>query len=431
MGWCLSYETKIKVKGKCPLHETSLMAAKFKDHAKMKSLPFNVVETAANDAVAGMEAVCKFVDGHGLPYERPVEQKDELLKAVEKYKVAVKDVLMYKRGLLSLRARCARGTLERRRGWRTKRDAYVKSLRSRGMPKGLAKVMGDHLQCLAEPPEKADVRLLFHERCLAEDSTIDEDFLRLPFIIRDVGHYGRAITRTLADNEDEIKDVVKLVVESNKQAGNPAGQLTANMKEKFPWDAVGDGATNFFKEVVDVKPVIIVQDHGFFQAKPKGFPFRGGRCILSAISGDFLFVVVGAEDNAAHADLAAWMKSAEAKDLEDVEAFYAMEGQSIWIPFGSAPIFIGMAPNTDWKEKAPTAKGTKKAKSAPKKKKSVTLGSWFCLDSAVDKAQSPVVANFVASTWISNHSFLPKSFQEAAKLNEWTTALAAVAPAAA
>ena len=252
------------------------MAAKFKDHAKMKSLPFNVVETAANDAVAGMEAVCKFVDGHGLPYERPMEQKDELLKAVDKYKVAMKDVLMYKRGLLSLRARCARGTLERRRGWRTKRDAYVKSLRSRGVQKGLAKVMGDHLQCLAEPPEKADVRLLFHERCLAEDSTIDEDFLRLPFIIRDVGHYGRAITRTLADNEGEIKDVVKLVVESNKQAGNPAGQLTATMKEKFPWDVVMAGATNFLRRLSMSSPSLSCRTTAFSRRSRKAFLFAAG-----------------------------------------------------------------------------------------------------------------------------------------------------------
>ena len=166
--------------GKHLLEVTAELAKKYESHPKMNRMPYLPVGQLAEAKRDAITKLVAEVENQTLPFHTPNITKSAVEKAVVEFDEAMKDVVRYKRGLQTLQVASATTTLEKRRAWRNKRNRYKKVMNSISVPRSLAKVMADHLQCLSSPPKEAQVKVLFEERRVEADTILDDEYCRSP-----------------------------------------------------------------------------------------------------------------------------------------------------------------------------------------------------------------------------------------------------------
>ena len=151
----------------------------FKEHPKLAALPYQKVLSDAENAKGNVEQFIKEVDEVSLPWDckAAVARMRDSLGCLQK---TMNEVRRYRDGLGVLQAENRLQHLEKRRGWRTKRDVYVKVFRDKGLPQCLAKSFADACQMWVSTQGEEQRT---EQRTLTEALLQEPDKFKKPFLI--------------------------------------------------------------------------------------------------------------------------------------------------------------------------------------------------------------------------------------------------------
>ena len=404
---------------------TEKLVSDFKEHPKLAALPYQKVLSDAENAKGNVEQFIKEVDEVSLPWDckAAVARMRDSLGCLQK---TMNEVRRYRDGLGVLQAENRLQQLEKRRGWRTKRDVYVKVFRDKGLPQCLAKSFADACQMWVSTQGEEQRT---EQRTLTEALLQEPDKFKKPFLIPDGDslHLCKEAKLFLAENEEKINEGMKKVKSDLKANGKAQAFTTFKSERDFVWkDPAVTSDMDF--NISPLKSLIFVAEDATFANGARAVPYGGARAIISAADGSLLVGILPSKVLLTHLDLPVWLKGAKAEDLSDLEVFVVQKGESVWVPFGTYPLVTGAMDLDELKNWNKVGRGKVGKAAQAKQKEAKTHISWVvtpALDKEVDSKENHEIVAHVLTRWMSAHSALPSSYNSDPGAIEWKQALEA------
>ena len=394
---------------------TQGLSVDFKDDPKMRlnmNDVFAVAETATND----MTALVKSIHDLPLPCETRVFRL-ALDGKISAYEKSMLQVRRYLNGLKALKLGRAKGLLERKRGWRSGRDTYLKAVKD-GCKNHAAvpKLVADSLMCMKIAPTEANLQITFAERLfdLAHPESGTDEYLEdarlLPAAAAGVvvPHWSSECARFLVENKDEIAACATRVEAA--LGANPCAFTSFAPKTAFKIDAAAGDKR--FPDAIQAVPILGVQVGLASSPLLKCWPTRGIRCLLTAVSGDLVVVILSQVQLTENHDTAAWLKAEKSDALANNDCMVVKQGRSLLIPFGATPVIM-CCKTIDMIWDAGKCNARKAADRETKKaagEKCVWLAHYI-LDPEKDKAAPPLLRKAIVANIVSAGEMIPDTLR--------------------
>ena len=311
---------------------------------------------------------------------------------------------------------------------RTTRDRIVAKLESQqdGVPKALAKVIAEMIQ----KTEEAGEALPFEAPELACDGTDQEavisEFAKVRVLTdkTDTPTWWHGQAASFGETGDAYKkclekaETIQQSILASKGATKHGFATIANAG--FDW-VCGEGV-DFLNIVPGLRTIVHTQDCHAFNAAPAAWPWKGCGMMLTAVVGTICVIILDEQQTIeAATDVDGFMRRADAKLVSQYTKVILGKGNSIYVPFGSMPMVIGLDfTDGSAKIKEKTRKGAKKEEDPPV---FVTYCVNLVLRPAFDGSQSqPVRSNVLAAHHLASGS-LPASLKNNKNFKTWVEAL--------
>lgn len=216
-----------------------------------------------------------------------------------------------------------------------------------------------------------------------------------------------------------VEKGVEVAREIAKSDGAPCALSTVARSEKdFPWKE--------FVDAVDVVQGLRVAVHTArchaFNVTSLAWPWKGVALLLRVVSGEAAVMVLSKELAVeAGADADAWLRRQDAKVLARCPRFYMTTGTSLWCPFGTVPLVVGVAKSNG---QMVLASPQPKLKKGEKQDLGfVTFAVQPCFSGNNDKKASVKVRQAVVASHVLAGSAIPQSIRGCEGVKAWRQAL--------
>jgi hypothetical protein len=350
-----------------------------------------------------------------------------------RYSEAVVDVKRHQNALLQETSKSAESMKAAARTWRANRDKIRGYFEKVSCPPVIAKRAADCLMSRIEHPMKLDIQLgNVQSKMVALEEETESSLFNGTFGL-DVAspHEGSCPSHLVAElaeafnaNKDAVRSKAVTMEKHLAEKGVMQGIATVDTSRPLkcaPKDVDPKSVKPPWPVCVDTRLIVFCQRALAVETCMQAWPFRCHPLWLTSVMGKSVVVVLSAEVVSDNKDIGAWLRAAAPSDLRDCHAYYLTEGMSVYCPFGSMPVVLGIPNDVDTLTVPKHKKGDFKAG----EQDCVTLSVSLAYDIAL-LALAPKRHKIVAGKhWVEAKPNFPPSFLKVDGFKAWIEELEA------
>ncbi|CAK0861952.1 unnamed protein product [Prorocentrum cordatum] len=415
------------------------------DDSEVQCLGIPEVLNKAKGVMGQMKTALDDVTAWKLPCDIP-GKRAAVEKTIARFDATFSEMKDYCTALQGALAEQAKRDKKAKRGEKGKKDKMAKAYEDHGTFRCIAalvpamiyteKSAGDDGKpdaSVGEPGASTPCQP-FEFECITDGGKIDMDSFTKArsFWLKDCSHWHSELRSHAEKNEKLIKEKKERLLPqfADCKGTHVSIVLTkGDQYEKFNFNPKD-------KEVFTVDPVppsnLVLQRTMVTDVSSQVFPLRGAPHFITVIEGLIMFVIVSSE--AVGQNIVKYLENGNGKSLLKAPCFLLKQGQSVWVPFGNAPLVVGIEPEglrgralatRDSSIFEPGYKFASKGSNG-KEKGGPSIVSYiqtFVLDANLKGNDSDVRADAAASVTRGMPS-LPKVLNSSLeKIKEWTAAI--------
>ena len=301
--------------------------------------------------------------------------------------------------------------------WQRDREAICSKLRNtQQVPAAIAKRMADLLQ--GEVKDPSAIGLQVGTACVSwplkglVSKTTFEEPAHIPEFSQtdsDADEMPRRLAMWAQTHKAEIEAIMTSNKTNLKQVGNNI-IVDVISTQLLEWGLGPDDA--IFTEL-EMPTALHTLKCMASDVRPCAFPFKLWRAIVQCLEGTCCVICVSSATVLANIDVDRWMKSSGSQALKDQPAFVLEQGESMLVPFGSYPIFMGLTREKVEKKPLRGRPGVSaRTSSAGCDVDTVSIAVHLCADVTSDIKYSGEVCNVLAAQYGMARSWVPEQIRE-------------------
>jgi hypothetical protein len=345
---------------------------------RIKSLGLPGIRNKLIAAEGSLKDYCSTLDTLEFPVDFAVERQ-RFLNLVAKFEEAWQLCQRVKNSLLQTAQDCAQTDMKLKQDWRNIRDKYRKYFVEKGtVPAAIAKNIADALFSKARLPASVGLKQEYQRPVCTLSETSGRKSLLEPFMLEPYVDDGSGNTcgalyfRKLFT--DFHKDNAASVKAKNAECDAAMRLPTSTLQCIFgsiapkplelnpPWAKGGDGHEEvWFQHVPDLRHLIYTYVADNCDATLEAWPWRHTALFLTQHIGRSVVVLLDAEQASKIQTTHDWLHKLKSDELAKNYTWLLEEGSTLWCPFGTIPVVVGINSKMDILDEAgPNIKPRKK-----------------------------------------------------------------------
>jgi hypothetical protein len=402
------------------------------NNERLKKLNMGAVHKKLVSAEAALAKVQVDADDWQAPLNVDAARAN-IAAQLARYNEAVVDVKRHQNALLQETSKSAESVKAAARIWRANRDKIRVYFEKVSCPSVIAKRAADCLMCRIEDPSKHDIQLgnvvnkVVASAAETESSLFNGTFalgLAPPLDGSDPSHLVAELSEVHMANKNLVRAKAVTMEKHLTEKGVLQGIATVDTARQLkvaPKDVDPKSTTPPWPVCVDTRLIVFCQRNLIVETCLQAWPFRGHPLWLTSVMGVCVVVVLSAEIVSDNKDIKAWLRDAAPSDLRYCHAYFLDRGMSVYCPFGSMPVVLGIPNEANTNSMPKHKKGEFKAG----EQDCVTLSVSLAYDKDL-LALAPKRHKIVAGThWIEAKPNFPPSFLKVDGVLEWIKELEA------
>jgi len=371
-----------------------------------------------------------------------VEERSEYSKKMSHFQEACSDALRHKQAITNTMRDADQAGIKAKQFWRTQRTKIRKHMQEahRKIPKPVAKTFADFMYSTAAPPQPLGINLGYSSPMCEITASTDSAAFKTPWMIKydadeeadTMGYYQKAFHNFFKKHEKQVcskkYECMKIMVAPSSALSSTVAAIDVLADDAIDFNHPGMG-TNWFTFPKDLRMAIWTSFTECLNICDQGMPFARLPCFATLFTGQAVCIVLNGNTVMENPNLASWLSSSDSLDLSDQCSWLMNEGDTVWVPCGCVPIFIGNSPDqkytVDMKMKEPP-------KSGAIQRHTFAVGFTPLFDA--DFCQATCGGNLcqhVAAQYVRSFPYLPSTWKNHSDVKAWKAKMEAVPVAAA
>jgi hypothetical protein len=398
------------------------------NNERLKKLNMGAVHKKLVSAEAALTKVQADADDWQAPLNVDAVRAN-IAAQLARYNEAVVDVKRHQNALLQETSKSAESVKAAARIWRANRDKIRVYFEKVSCPSVIAKRAADCLMSRIEHPKKHDIQLgnvedkLVASAAETESSLFNGCFaldINPPLDGSDPSHLVVELTEAHMANRNLVRAKAVTMEKHLTDKGVLQGIATVD-SSRLAKDVDPNSTTPPWPVCVDTRLIVFCQRNLTVETSLQAWPFRGHPLWLTSVMGVCVVVVLSAEIVSDNKDIKALLRDAAPSDLRDCHAYFLERGMSVYCPFGSMPVVLGIPNEANTGSIPKHKKGEFKAGEQDCVTLSVSLAYDIGLLALAPKRHKIVVGTH----WIEAKPNFPPSFLKIDGFNKWIKELEA------
>jgi len=340
------------------------------EHPEVKSLPFAAQIEKANSSHQALKDFITDFKKVGVPciVSEHATKSEEL---VGTFQEAAKQLSEYQDHIKEIASRASKEASKAKKNWRNDRDYIKTTLEKKIVPSAVARSAATTVQTSLMEPSSIGIQQTTYELQFSAEGAGEklQEVLAQPALIsgaEDKSYLHGAIAKFIAQDRPGIdKKIDKLISQLLAKDGTHA-VATEPHTEAMSWNPAGQ---NIFDIASGdpVRHIIAVLEVSRFDLNIEAMPFLGMGMVITGLQG-IVFCAVADPTMVQNGggDFGVWLKAADSNVLDQTPATLLKPGESMYVPFGHAPLLLALNKPEEYDQKRKQARSKKAPEDGPK-----------------------------------------------------------------
>ena len=329
---------------------------------KIQALQLPAIRQKIVDSRQKLLDYCAGLDSLVFPLNFGAD-KAKYMTLVQRYEDGWDQCQRVKQSLLQTAHDQAASGAKQKQDWLNGRDKLRNSLSGKGVPPAMSKNMADTLFALVKNPAQVGIALDYQRlECSLNVDSSRADLLN-PFLVRalpsdapqtDDGelYFEKLFAGFVKDNAAAVRSKVKECEAILKVPGSAmtctfgsipvATELALNP----PYNERLGEEEQWFQHVRGLRHLIYTSYTEVCDISLGAWPWKHLACWCTQHIGRSVAVLVDMKTAATIHHTGKWLEALKTDDLSTFPTWFMEEGSTLWCPFGSVPIFVGVSPKS-------------------------------------------------------------------------------------
>jgi len=407
--------------------------AQFGSDTTIQKLNLDKILVKINATKTALQDFAKRVKDWDFPPDWPSE-KATYNKLLGQFSSACTDALRHKQAIANTRKESDKAGERAKIFWRGCRTRIRKHLEGghRKVPGCVAKVFADMVYSSISPPGALMMDLGYNSpQCEVFPDTVSDVFKK-PWLVKycaektedEMNYYEKALGDFFKEHKRLVGpkkyDAQKVMCHPKSAMQSTVCCIDIEDSKKLAFNAPWM-TDKWFSNVEGLRCAIWVCFTECLNVSHQGWPFGGVPSFGTLFAGRAVCIMLDNEAVQENTNLMKWLPTLSSTELGKYPAWLMEEGDSVWIPCGSVPIFIGLSIDQKWEK---DVKIKEDPPSGAIQRHTFAVGITPMFDSMSSRnMHGHEVCQHVASAWVRSSSWLPTTWKEAEGVQQWKVAM--------
>ena len=281
-------------------------------------------------------------------------ERAELFKRCDDFRAACKEARFHVGALLGQAADDKHESTQAQDSWRKARNRFRTWWLDRDVPPAVARIAADRIQSNITNPIDVGIKLLVSSPELTMSGEVTAATFQSPFQVRkvvspstDAKDICSKLSFLYADNHDSALTRMAQCKTHMVRDGKVCAMGTVSLKNDLTiTNAAGEEVIR--NEAKELQMMVTGMWGSVCDGPLEAIPLQGHASFYMQITREAIYIVVPPETVQETPDVQAWLVSADPSALQSCKAFWAKEGDAVWVPMGHVCLHLGLTPSVGW-----------------------------------------------------------------------------------